>query len=78
MWLCAQEELEQSGNIPAMEHAQEVMANAVSHLVRVKGQVALLQNGATPTQQLSEEVGCLMYGFKPSACVLHPQNVLLI
>ena len=40
-----------------MEHAQEVMANAVSHLVRVKGQVAHLQSGLTPIQQLSEEVG---------------------
>ena len=56
--MCAQEGLEQSGDISAIEHAQEVMANAVSHLVRVKGQVAHLQSGLTPNQQFSEEVGC--------------------
>ncbi|CAK0783709.1 hypothetical protein CVIRNUC_006908 [Coccomyxa viridis] len=49
------EGLEQSGDISAIEHAQEVMANAVSHLVRVKGQVAHLQSGLTPNQQFSEE-----------------------
>ena len=64
-----------------MKHAQEVMANAVSHLVRVKGQVAHLQSGATPNQQLSEEVGCLSKDSSPCmsfACVLHHLNVGLL
>ena len=60
-----------------MEHAQEVMANAVSHLVRVKGQVAHLQSGLTPNQQLSEEVGCLCEDLSlcmSLASVSHHQN----
>ena len=62
-----------------MEHAQEVMANAVSHLVRVKGQVAHLQSGRAPDQQLSEEVGGLCKHVSlcmPLAFVLHHREVL--